>query len=118
MDMQPPIIADSRTIMTAPELLAARKRGDAYLFIVIFITMFSLTPLLVLAGITIGIGLVLGGFVSLIVTTLIVRWPLVGFFMVAACAVLVEQYSVLAPILTDHLYIFYWPPALEGLIER
>src|SRR5205814_1880798 len=108
MDMQSTITPGSRTIMTAPELLAARKRSDVYLFIVIFIIMSSLTPLLVLTGVTIGIGLVLGGFVSLIVTTLIVQWPLVGFFMVAACTVLVEQYSVLAPILTDHLYIFYW----------
>jgi O-antigen ligase len=118
MDMQSSITPGSRTIMTAPELLAVHKRRNVYLFIVIFIIMFSLTPLLVLTGVTFGIGLVLGGFVSLIVATLIVRWPLVGFFMVAACAVLVEQYSVLAPILTDHLYIFYWPPALEGLIER
>src|SRR5438128_956267 len=112
MDMQSPITPGSRTIMTAPELLAARKRSDVYLFIVIFIIMSSLTPLLVLTGVTIGIGLVLGGFVSLMVATLIVRRPVAGFFMVAACAVLVEQSALLAPVLTDHLYIFYWPPAL------
>src|SRR5207248_1431874 len=77
-----------------------------------------LTPLLVLTGVTIGIGLVLGGFVSLMVATLIVQRPVAGFFMVAACAVLVEQSPLLAPVLTDHLYIFSWPPALEGAIER
>src|SRR5438094_199415 len=106
---------------TVPTLLATRKRYDALLFIVIFVTVFSITPLLVLGGANIGFSLVLdvlGGLVLLTVSALIVLWPVTGFYVVVGLVVLIEEGPLSTPILTDRLNVFYWPPALEGLIER
>src|SRR5436190_5851541 len=77
-----------------------------------------LASLMVLGGVTIGFGLTLAVPAILVGAALIVRWPLVGFYVVAGCAVLVEQAALFTPVVTDRLTIFYWPPALEGFVER
>jgi O-antigen ligase len=117
MNIQPPLV--SRDTSSASALLAIDKKSDAILFVVVFFTMLCLAPLLVLSGLTLGFSLLLGLLVALTVAIVIVRWPVAGLFIVTACAVLIEETSLrLAPIFTDHLYIFYWPPNLEGMIER
>src|SRR5947209_3660812 len=111
----------SSTIASVPTLLATRKRHEALLFLVIFVTVFSIVPLVVLGGANAGISLVLdvlGGLVLLTGAALIVRWPVTGFYVVVGLVVLIEQEPLSTPILTDRLNVFYWPPALEGLIER
>ncbi len=118
IDVQPSTNSSLRIIATTAGLIAARKRSDIYLFLVIFIIVFSFTPLLVIGGEAVGLTLALCGLVSLILAALIVLSPVVGFYVVALCALLVDQSPLLTPVLTDHLYIFYWPPGLEGLIER
>jgi len=75
----------------------------------------------VLGGANIGFSLVLdvlGGLVLLTVSALIVLWPVTGFYVVVGLVVLIEEGPLSTPILTDRLNVFYWPPALEGLIER
>ena len=114
--MQPVIISKTRMIVFDP--LSRAKRNDILLFIVIFVAAFSLTPLLVLGGLTVGFGLVLSIAVSLIIAALIVRWPLAGVCIAAGCVVLIEDSPLFTPVLTDHLPVFYWPPGLEGLFER
>jgi O-Antigen ligase len=118
LDMQPSINYRLRTLTTVSALAAARKRSDIYLFIVIFIIVISLTPLLIAGGLASSPGIALSALVSLIVAVLIILWPVVGFYVVALCTLLVEQSPLLTPVLTDHLDIFYWPAGLEGLIER
>lgn len=54
----------------------------------------------------------------LLLAALLVRWPVLGFYIVTGCAVLIEQEALFTPIGTDHLNVYNWPPALEGLIER
>ncbi|MEO6890974.1 MAG: O-antigen ligase family protein, partial [Ktedonobacteraceae bacterium] len=49
---------------------------------------------------------------------LVIRRPVTGFYMLAVCVVLIDQAPLLTPVLTDRLYIFYWPRQLEGLIDR
>ncbi len=109
-----------RTITNVSKLLATQRHSDTLLFLVIFFTVFGLTPLLVLAGATISFSLILGGLVALIAAALVVRWPVLGFWIVAGCAILIEQepLTINTHILTDQLYIFAWPPKLAGLIER
>jgi len=114
--MQPAIAPEAT--LTVPNLVTTSKRNDVMLFIVIFVTVFSLTPLLVLGGLTVGFGLVLAIVASLVIAALIVRWPLTGVYIALGCVVLIEEEPLPTPILTDHLYIFYWPPGLEGMIER
>lgn len=112
------ISAIGRTAGTVPLLLAEKRRRDRLLFVVILVTMLSLTPLLIIAGVTIGISPLLGGLVALVVATAVVRWPVVGFYAIAGCVVLIEQFPLPDAFVTGELNVFYWPPALEGLIER
>jgi hypothetical protein len=98
--------------MTAPTLLAAQKRNDILLFVVIFVIVLGLTPLLVLAGATAGIGILLGGFAILIIVALIIRWPTAGLYVVVGLVTLIEQEPLSTSILTDRLPVFYWPPSL------
>src|SRR6266571_2241116 len=93
---------------TVPDLQTTEKRSDALLFIVIFVTVFCITPLMILGGAKVGFSVILGGLAALTTAVLIVWRPVLGFYVVAGCAVLIEQSSLPTPILTDNLYIFYW----------
>src|SRR5947209_13585789 len=103
---------------TASSLLTSRKRNDTLLFIVIFFTALGITPLLILAGASIGFSVLIGLIAALAIAIFIVCWPVFGFFVVAGCVVLVEQEALPTSIFTDRLNIFYWPPRYTGLIER
>lgn len=119
MHTRPSLISKSNFIPTVSELVAVRRKSDILLFVVIFVTAFSLTPVFILSGLTLGLGLLLGVLGALTVTVVIVRWPSAGFYFAAASALLIEEQPLTtAPILTDHLYVFYWPSGLEGQIER
>jgi O-Antigen ligase len=99
-------------------LMRAQKRNDRLLFMIVCATITLLTPLMVLTGIDTSIGVLLGIIAAVVVVTLVARWPLAGFFAITSCVVLIDQAPLLANVITDHLYVYYWPPALEGLIER
>src|SRR5439155_23909520 len=107
MDVDPSVTF--RSNQTVRALQADKKRSEALLFIVIFVTAFSLTPLLALLGVTISVSLVLGGLVALIIAILTVMRPMFGFYVLLGCVVLVESRSNNFPIFTDQLTIFYWP---------
>jgi hypothetical protein len=99
--------------------LKARRRGDRLLFSSIFIIALALVPLLVVAGATFGFSTLLAATTVLAVLVLIIRWPIVGFYVVAACALLVEQDPLTVNgVVSYYLYVFYWPPQYAGLIER
>jgi hypothetical protein len=104
---------------TVNAVLAARSRNDILLFLIFFLTLLSITPFLTLWGVKDGMSVVLGTLVALILAAALVRWPVVGLYLVAACAFMVEQETLVGtPIVTDSLYVFYWPPQLEGFFER
>lgn len=104
---------------TVPALIADTKRSNLLLFLGIFITVLSVTPLLVWGGTTIGFSYILGVPVALMIAALVVKWPLAGLYVVAGCVVLVEREPLpTGPIITDQLYVYYWPPNLTALIER
>ncbi|HLI05176.1 MAG TPA: O-antigen ligase family protein [Ktedonobacteraceae bacterium] len=103
--------------ISAPQ--RARRRSDRLLFGSIFIIALALAPLMVLAGSVIGFSSLLAYTAVLVALILIARWPIVGFYVVAACALLVEQDPLTVNgKVSYYLYIFYWPPQLAGLIER
>lgn len=114
--MQPSL--PHRADATVPALLASQNRGERFLFLAIFFTTLIFTLLVVFAGIKLGLGMILAGFGALVIAAAIVRWRVVGFFVIATCALIIEQGFNQIPIVTDQLYIFYWPPNLEGQIER
>lgn len=108
----------NRSSVAIPALLTPRKQNDLLLFIVIFVTVLSLTPLLVVAGVKVGFSLVLAGIGALLLAALVVRWPASGFYIIVGCVLLIEQNPLQYPDGTDRLYIFYWPPNMAGFIER
>lgn len=117
--MQKEAVIKINEIMNVTTVASYRRRSDILLFIVMFATTLGIIPLLVLGGVAVGWGLLLGLAGALVITILIIRWPLTGFYVIAACALMVEvQPLTTASILTDHLYIFYWPSNLAGQIER
>lgn len=103
---------------TIVELQAEQERKERLLFLVICGMVVFLTPLVVLAGINLGIGLILAIVAVIVLTGTIVRWPKIGFFVIVGCVVFIDQAPLLTPVVTDRLYVYYWPTALEGLIER
>src|SRR5689334_8214869 len=113
-----PMIPPPQMVVAIPTLERAQRRSDRRLSIAVFGAVFIATPLLVLAGSRVGVGVVLAALVVLVVAGLIIMWPVVGFYVVGICAILVEQNSLSTPILTDNLDIFHWPNGYEGQLER
>jgi hypothetical protein len=111
-------LAISELENTVISLLSSRTRHDTKLFLILFFLLLSLTPLLALWGLSTGLSVVLGILIAPILTIVFIRWPVLALYIVAACAFVIEAESLPTPIGTDHLYIFYWPPQMEGLIER
>lgn len=116
---------DSQTIVTLQNkgneivvIMAEQKRNERLLFIIICSIVVFLTPLLALAGIAMGPSLLLGITAAIIVAIVVARWPLAGFFVITGCVVFIDQAPLIVPVFTDRLYVYYWPSALEGLIER
>jgi|SRR5450755_448635 O-Antigen ligase len=103
---------------TISSLIKARRRHERHISIVLFITLFSFTPLFILLGTKTGFSILLASALILALTLAIVRWPIVGLYAVAGSAFLIEQEALSPSIFTDQLYVFYWPPQLEGFFER
>ena len=96
----------------------AAARGTSIYFFLLLTTVL-LTPLLVLAGDSLGYGQVLAIIAALVALALVPWKPILGLYLVIICAVVIEQEPLVGtPIGTDHLYIFYWPAKLQGLPER
>jgi hypothetical protein len=116
MDIQPSLI--SKGSQTVSTLLVGRKRSDRLLFIIILIGTLCLVPTLVIGGAKFGFSLgpaILG---VLVIIALIVRWPTFGFFIVVGCALVIDQAPLAVLGNSPQIYIFYWPPSLEGLPDR
>ncbi len=99
-------------------LTQADKQFERWLYIVLLGLTIGATPLMAYTQSQVGFGLALGLLLVAVVVVLMVRWPVLGFFVLAICAVVVEQDLLPYPIITDHLYVFYWPAQLQGLPER
>lgn len=99
-------------------LRTLKKRQDLILFIVTFVAALIVAPLLIFLGLKTSSGTTLGVTVALVVALVVIRWPKVGLFAVVVCAVLIEQAPLSTPVLTDKLYIYYWPSSLAGFSER
>lgn len=110
--MQIPIA--TRGIETVSTLLRERKRGDRILFLLLFLITVCLVPLLVALCTVAGFGTVLALLGILVVAFLVVRWPWLGFVLLAGCALAVDQTPLVLLNNQPEIYIFYWPTALEG----
>jgi|SRR5579875_1663239 hypothetical protein len=116
MDYSSPFLAHSSQSVST--ILANRKQRDFLLFITILAGTLCLLPLLIMAGIAIGFSYVfaIGGLLLLFV--LVIRWPGLGFFAALICALAVDQSPLDLLGNGPTIYVFYWPPALQGLPDR
>ena len=114
METQSPIA--SKGFQSVTTLLANRKWGNLLLFIAILIGTLCLV-LGVMDGIAIGFSLVLPVLALLVISALVIRWPIVGFFVIVGCTLLIEQ-NPLAILNQSPIYVFAWPTGLEGLPDR
>lgn len=101
-----------------PSLLATERRGETWLFWLLLSLVVFLVPLVVWASATGGEKYLVSALAVLIVVAVVVRWPIVGLYLVTVCVSVVDQAPLPTPILTDTLTIYYWPPNLTGLAER
>lgn len=95
-----------------------KDRQSAILFIVVFVLALLLTSLLVVVGLKSSFRVVLGVGVALLIALLVIYRPKIGLFLVVVCTVLIEQDPLSIHILTDRLYVYYWPPSLAGFADR
>jgi len=116
MEIQPPLTHQG--FQTVSRLLKDRRRRDLLLFLLLFMSMLTLVPLLVLAGIAIGFGYIFALLVVVILTAVVIRWPIVGFFVVLASALAIDQSPLDVVGGSPSLYVLYWPPSLQGLPDR
>lgn len=116
MEIQPPIA--SQGFQTVSMILKERKRSDLLLFLLLFISTLALVPMLVVTGIAIGFGYILAILVAVILTAVVIRWPIVGFFVVLASALAIDQSPLDVVGGSPTLYVLYWPTSLQGLPDR
>lgn len=95
-----------------------KNRQDSLLFIAVFLAALIVAPLLIVVGLKGSFGTTLGLTVVLVVALLVIYRPKIGLFLVVICTVLIEQEPLSIHILTDRLYVYYWPPSLAGLADR
>ncbi len=116
MEIQPPIPTPG--FQTVSLLLKERRRNDLLLYLLLFIGMLALVPGLDVAGVAFGFRSIFAILAVLILTAVVVRWPIVGFFVVLASALTVDQNPLDIVGGSPTLYIFYWPSSLQGLPDR
>jgi len=116
MDVQSPIIA--KGWQTVPTFLLQRKRSDLRLFIAIFVSALCLVPLLTISGTIFGFSTVFAIVGLIVLVAIVIRWPLFGFFVGLGCTLLIDQDPLPLVYNFSNVYIFHWPPALQGLPDR
>ncbi len=108
----------TKGFQTVSTILEKRRRSDLLLFILLFISMLCLVPGLVISGIAIGSSYILAILVVLVVTLLVIRWPIVGFFVILVCTLSIDQSASDVVGGSPAIYIFYWPDSILGLPDR
>jgi O-antigen ligase len=104
--------------VTVAEFAHERRRFERRSYLLILVGAVLVTPLFVYAGYKLSFGLVAGLLGVVLLLIAIALRPIVAFYVVAICAVLIEQEPLPYPIFTDQLNVYYWPPRLAGLVER
>ncbi len=104
--------------LAIPRLKRETHSAERWLFLAAIALTVALTPVMIFMQLQVGFGLALGLLIASILVVIVFFWPVAGIYTMAICAVVVEEGSLPYPIITDHLYVFYWPVSLQGLPER
>lgn len=101
----------------ASEIASQNRRAETVLYVVLTVIALAVTPLLGLFGGSVAMAIIAVP-IGFALATIVMLRPVAGLYAVLACAVVVEQLPLANSNLTDHLYVFYWPPSLAGMPER
>ncbi len=71
-----------------------------------------------MGSVAIGASYIFAILIVLIITALVIRWPLVGFFVILGCTLVIDQSPVDVVGGSPNIYAFYWPTSLQGLPDR
>jgi O-antigen ligase/polysaccharide polymerase Wzy-like membrane protein len=104
--------------LAIPRLTRESRNTERWLFLGALAVTIALAPAMVFLQLQVGFALTLGLLIAAILTLIMIVWPVMGVYILAVCAVVIEQGNLTYPIVTDHLYVFYWPAQLQGLPER
>lgn len=116
MDIQAPSSPEGHN--TASSLLSRQKQSNLFVFLSFLVGTLCLVFLLDVSGMSIGFSFTLAILGLLLIAALTVLWPTVGFFVILGGTLLIEQNPLPVFGSTPNIYVFYWPPALEGLPDR
>ncbi len=108
----------SRPLDYAGAPLESRARSERQLFATVCATGVVLALTSALLGAVIGFNVVLVVIGLVLLGALLLRWPILGFYIVGIAAVMIDQGPIGGSVNLGQIYVFYWPPSLEGLIER
>ncbi len=104
--------------MDVSRLRRETLHAQRWIFLAAIALVVALAPVMAFLQIQLSFTLALGLLLASLLVVVMFFKPVVGVYAIAISAVIVEENSLPYPIVTDHLYIFYWPTYLEGLPER
>ena len=116
MELQPQVT--SKGSQTVDTILKKRRHSDLFLFVAIFIGLLCLVPGMVIGGIAVGFSIMLALPAILLITALVVRWPILGFFAILGCTLVVDQSPLALLGKGSAIYVFYWPSSVPSLPDR
>jgi hypothetical protein len=103
---------------TVSELTSEQRRFNARLYLILLPLAVLTAVLYVIGALALGITTVTAVLVILILLGVIAFRPIAAFYLIAVCVVIIEQEPIQFSIVTDKLYVYYWPTNLAGLPER
>lgn len=106
------------TPTTAPRMASERLRFERRSFLLVLVVALTVTPLFVYGAYKLSFGLMVALLGVLLLLVAIAWRPIVAFYVIAICVVVVEQEPLQFAVFTDRLNVYYWPARLAGLVER
>ncbi|HEY7832326.1 MAG TPA: O-antigen ligase family protein [Ktedonobacterales bacterium] len=94
------------------------RRETNWVYLAILSLALGVAPLLMLGGAASGFTTMLALLGGVVLVALIWWRPIIGLYVIAFCAVVIEQEPLPYNIFTDRLNIFYWPPRLDGVMPE
>lgn len=102
----------------AAEMASERLRFERRAYLFVLTSALAVTALFVYGAYKLSFGLMVALLVVVLLLLTIAWRPIVAFYVVAICVVVVEQEPLQFNVLTDQLNVYYWPAHLAGLVER
>jgi hypothetical protein len=116
MEIQPPLSTENSRRPTS--LLKDRQKSEQRLFLGLLLLTLCLVPLMIVGAVHSSFGLIIVLLALPIVLFLVCCWPVLGFFLAMGATLVIDQSPLPLFASNVNIYVFYWPPQLQGLPDR